>query len=55
MTSPNGSVEDWAWIIERLDRKLMSRGLISNVGWFVLQDGVDWFHHSGRLAHKSSF
>ena len=23
--------------------------LLSPIGWFVLQDGVGWFHHSGDL------
>ena len=46
------------WIIERLDRKRMSKrtskrirhaDFLSPIGWFMLQDGVSWFHHSGNL------
>ena len=40
-----------SWMIERLDRKLMPRGLISYrrlVRCFVLRDGFGWFRHGGN-------
>ena len=34
---------------KRTSKRIRHADFLSPIGWFMLQDGVAWFHHSGNL------